>query len=788
MLKNFIKIAFRNIIKYKSTSIINIFGLAVGIASSIIIFLYAQNELNYNKNNENAESTFQVYKERITPTGTQITRDTWFPMANALKNEYPQINKSAHFWIDEGWVEVDEKKFDEEITVASNEIFEVFSAEFLHGNPNTVFDDVNSAVLSKSAALKLFGTENAVGKTFRIDYLESYTVKAIVKDIQQNSTFQLNILISSESIQNVERLRTFWGSSWLNTFIVLNQNASEYELENLFPDFVEKTWDSEIRESMKLKLTPLLALYDEETNANQTAYILLVIAASIILIASINFMNLATARSIERAKEIGLRKVLGAVKVQLIKQFLSEAVIMSMIALVTGVVIAELLLPKFNTMFDVSLHLDYLENINTVVLLALFGIGIGVVSGLYPALYLSKLKPAESLKGENKTQTRKFKLSHGLIVAQFTISIVLIVGTMIMLKQIDFMKNADLKLDKDQLLVVPVEQSDFENRETAYSKIETFKNSLLSNSNIYSVTSSSHVPGAWNDWFTFVYPDDREDTERLRMRYAIVDNEYFSTYGINTQMGRTFSKEFETDKEGVILNEAALKAIGWTDIENKFFRRGENKLHLVGVVKDYHFESLVNKVEPIFHVYRPPDNRSHNYLTIKLNTADISSSIDFIRSKLYELDPNREFNFNFVDENYQRLYANQDRVANVVAYFAFVGIIIACLGLFALTSFTIVRRKKEIGVRRVLGASSNDIIVAVSKEFIRLVIVSVVLSIPVTYYLINKWMEEFAYKAGINPLHFVIGSLFALVIAFGTIYFKTLKAAHENPINSIKYE
>ncbi len=788
MFKNFIKIAIRNILKYKSTSIINIFGLAVGIASSIIIFLYAQNELNFDENNEKAESTYQVYKERITPTGTQITRDTWFPMAKALKADYPQIVNAAHFWGDESWVEVGDKKFNEQITYANNEIFDVFTVEFLEGNPESIFNDVNSAVITEGAAIKLFGSNDVLGKTLRIAYETSYTIRGVIKELPQNSSLQINILVSSESLENIERLRTFWGSSWLNTFIVLNQNVSEIELESLFPDFVEKTWDAEIRESMKLKLTPLLALYDEETNANQTAYILLVIAASIILIASINFMNLTTARSIERAKEIGLRKVLGAVKVQLIKQFLSEAVIMSMIALIAGVVFAELLLPKFNSIFGLSLQLDYLENINTVLMLALFGFAIGVISGLYPALYLSKLRPTESLKGESKTGSGKFRLNHGLIVAQFTISIVLIVGTLIMLQQIDFMKNADLKIDKDQLLVVPVEKSDFEDSETAYSKIETFKNTLLSNSNIYSVSSSSHVPGDWDNWFTFVYPDDREDTERLRMRMTIVDDQYFSTYGIDIKMGRTFSKKFETDTEGIVLNKAALKEIGWTDIESKYFRRGENKLQLLGVVEDYHFESLANKVEPVFHYYRPPDNRRHGYLTIKLNTANLSSTIDFIKNKLYELDPNREFDFRFVDENYDKLYASQDRVANIVAYFAFVGIVIACLGLFALTSFTIVRRRKEIGVRRVLGASSNDIIVTVSKEFIRLVVFSIIASIPVTYYLINKWMDEFAYKTSINPFHFFVGSLFVIAVAFITIYLKTMKAAHENPINSIKYE
>ena len=788
MLKNYFKIAFRNLYKYKLHSFINIFGLAAGLASSIIIFLYANSELSFDTVHEKAENIYQVYKERINPDGIQIARDTWFPMAKTLKEDFPGVEKAAHFFEDNQWVTIGNNKFQESVLYANSDLFDVFSINFLSGGKAEPFKNINSIYLSSSAANKYFGDENPVGKLITVSYEKDYVVAGIFEDLPSNSTLQINLLVSSESMHGVEEQYSNWRSSYLNTFVLLNNNTSKENIEASFPDFIEKIWDRQARETTNFKLTPLLELHNEETGANQKAYILIAIAVGILLIASINFMNLTTARSIERAKEIGLRKVIGATKMHLIKQFLSESLLMAFLSVIFGLFFVELLLPNFNTLFNMSLSINYFENPVIILQLILLCLAVGLFSGSYPAFYLSKLQPVESLKGENKFNVRKISVRQILVVSQFAISVVLIIGTLIMWKQIDYMQNANMNLNKEQLVTVPVGLSDFEDREAALLRMESLKNELRNNANIISVSSSSHIPGAWEDWFTFVYPADRNESERLRMRIAVVDEKFFDTYEINFAQGRNFSKQIESDLGGVILNEAALKAIGWTDIENKQFIRGENKLNLLGVVKDYNFASLAVNVEPIFHIYRSEDNAVHNFITIKFASNNFAGTLDFVKKKFGELDPSRDFTFNFVDESFKRLYESEQRMASVVSYFSLLGILIASLGLFALASLTVIRKRKEIGVRKVLGASTTNLVISFANGFIKLTLWGILLAAPLSYYLLNEWLKDFAYRVSFNPLWFIIGGASAMAVSIITVSIQAFRAANTNPVKSLRNE
>lgn len=788
MFGNYFKIAIRNLIKHKFHSAINILGLAVGIASSIIIFLYAQNELTYNTNHEKADNIYQIYKERNLPAGVQVVRDTWFPMAQALKDEYPVIKKAAHIWDADEWIEVGEKRILLNVSYVNEDIFDVFTLPLKVGDKDEVFSDINSAVITDDIAARLFGNENPLGKTVRVDFNTAYTITGILEDPPQNTGIAPTFMVRSESISNYERQLTNWGSSYLYTYLLLEEGSNPANLEEQFPGFVVKTWDEELSETMKLKLTPLLQLYDDETNANQQAYILIGIAVGILLIASFNFMNLTTSRSIERAKEVGMRKVLGAQRLQLVKQFINESLVMAFVAMIAGIFITELLLPQFNELFGMRLELNYLENLRTLGGLLLLGAAVGFFSGSYPAIFLSKLRPVQSLKGENKTTYRGFNLRHVLVVAQFTISIVLIIGTVVMWQQVNHLRNLNMNLDKDQLLVMNVTVQNFEDREAAVNKIEAFKNELKNYSGIKKVSAASHTPGNWANWNTFVYPADRPESDRLRMRLAVIDENYFDIHGIEFIEGRNFNDEMPTDRDALILNEAAMRDIGWTTIDGKAMRGREADAPVIGVVKDYNFESAANEVGPLIHYFRSGVSGAHDYVTVKLAGSQIPQTISFIEDKWKEMAPYQEFTYNFMDENFARLYANEERVASVVSYFAVVGIIIACLGLFALVSLMVINRQKEIGVRRVLGASAGNVVYILSKDFMLLVLVSMLIAFPLAYYLMQSWLQDFASRVDIDPVTFVVSGLAAFAIALVTVSVQGIKAAMSNPVDSLRYE
>ena len=396
MFKSYLKIAFRNLLKSKVFSFINVFSLSIGIACCILIFLFVRDEWSYDDFHENSESIYLVYKERITPTGTQITRDTWLPMAEALKNDYPSIKNAARIWDDNNsWVQVEGNRFQEKITYADPALFEIFPFPLLEGDLSTTFADINSAVISKEIAVKYFGETSPIGKSITLNYETDYIIRGVLDAIPQNSTIEIDILVPCESAPFYEENKENWGSSWLFTFIQLSEGSTAESLEPQFPQFVAKIWSEELNTSMNLKLTHLPDLYNEMTDANTYAYILLGISVVILIIASINFMNLTTARSIERAREIGMRKVLGAFRRQLIGQFLNESLVVSILALFLGIGLLELLLPVFNTYYDLSLSINYLSDFGTISGLFALAVIVGLISGFYPSLVISRFQPSE---------------------------------------------------------------------------------------------------------------------------------------------------------------------------------------------------------------------------------------------------------------------------------------------------------------------------------------------------------------------------------------------------------
>ncbi len=794
MLKNYIKIAIRNVWKKKGYSAINIFGLSIGVAATIILSLYAYNELTYDRFNENAEEIYMVYKERVTPSGTQNSFDTWVPLKDELVSSFPSIVNAVRQYTNREWVETGQKKFQEFITYTDESLFEMFSFRLAEGNNRDPFPDLHSIIISKEMAEKYFGNERAIGKTLRLNFDQEYVVSGVLEEIPDNSSVQIDMAIQAESDPSYDDFAQNWGTSFLITYIQLEEGTTKEEMEAQFPAFVTKIWDRETSERTNFKLLPLLEVNDSRNNSFRYAYIHLGIALVIILIACINFMNMATARSMERVQEVGMRKVLGAGRVQLIRQFLGEALVLCLISVAVGVLLAELALPYFNSLYNVSLGLDLLGSPLVLFGLAALALVLSFCAGAYPAFYLSKFSSIESLRGRLGSSGKPggAGLRQGLIIVQFAVTVALIAGTLVVLNQIDYMKNADLGFQKDNTVAIQVAQDDFDDPEQAALKLETFKQEIRQYSDVVSVASSEDIPGSWSNSFTFAVPEGWTNESPMRLRYSFMDHNFFDTYGIELLEGRSFREGSEADqRESVIVNESALKDFGWETGVGKFVGLGSNgshKLEVIGVVEDYHFQSLENSVAPILHVYRQPDNGVHNFVSVKINGANIGSTLSFLREQWQLLDPSREMNYFFVDENFNQLYQRQDQLASIAASFSTLAIIVACLGLLALVSLTVQQRKKEIGVRKVLGASTGRILTIISKDYLKLIVAGFLVAIPVAWYMMSQWLSNYAYHIELGAGVFLLAGLIAIATSLAIVLFEAVKAAWMNPVESLRSE
>lgn len=791
MIKNYIKIALRSLMRHKGYTFINIFGLSVGIAASVLILLYSESELSYDKMHSQADQIHLLYKQRITPTGTQDTYDTWAPALDAMKADYPEIEGGVRVVDNPLWLQVGERRFYEEAILTDNSFFSVFDYELISGNREEVFRNPNSIVLSEEAAERLFPGEDPIGKTVEASGLNSqYIVSGIIGNVPYNTRLQPNVLVPLQSHPQYEGISGNWGSSFLETYFIIKEGTDIADLEERFEPFIAKTWNEQTAETTNFKLINLLDIHDEFNGNRQYAFILLAVALIIISIAAINFMNLATARSMERAREAGMRKVLGALKGQLIGQYLVESLSIAFISLSIGITLAWLMIPQFNSFYNVELTLGFAEK--PMHLAGLIGLGtfIGIISGLYPAFYLASLKSVDSLKGKvlKSNKTNRF-IRNGLVVLQFTFSILLIVGTLVIGKQVKFMKNKDMAFEKSNLLVLPINQSDFPNSDEAPNVLEAMRNTLRQNSSISSLSASSSIPGNFPGRFTFVVPDGFTPEQRLRMRYTYVDHDFFSNFKIDFMEGRDFIPDSEEERTGSsIVNKAAFDAYGWEDIEGKYLSFGRRKIKVVGVVEDYNFESLTEEVAPVIHYYRRPTNGIHGYTVVRVQPSREQDALKLAEQQWNEAIPSGPFDYYFLDDQFARLYESEDRLTGAIGTFSVVAIIIASLGLLGLSSLITTQRTKEIGIRKVMGASVSGIISLLSKGYAALILVSFALSVPVAIYVLNIWLDDFAYRTEIGVLAFVVALMGTLTVSLLTIGLQTAKAAMANPIKSMRYE
>lgn len=794
MIRNYLKIAVRNLMKHKGFSAINIFGLAVGMAFSIVIFLYVQHELTYDGFHENADRIFLVLKERHTPEGIRELDDTWVPMLPEMESSFPGIAGGTRIFDRDLWVRCNEKKFLEEVTYADPSVLDIFSFSLARGDAATALSDKNRAVISKAIAQKYFGDRDPIGKVLEVDFDKKFVITGVLNDVPDNSSIRTGILASFASAIDPgdEEANHNWGGSFLYTYLLLNDGTAAGSLEARFPSMVEKIWNNEgpnSSEKLKLRLLPLRDFHDWEFKTNRFAYILVMIAASILLIASINFMNLSTARSIHRAGEIGLRKVLGAGRAQIAKQFLGESMVVCTLSVLFSVVIVEMLLPVFNDLFGVNLELLYLDSVATMSGLLLLVLAVGLLSGLYPAFILSRFLPIESLRRSVGKSSGSLGLRNILVVIQFAISVTLIIGAGIIWQQIQFMRLHDLNFEKDNIVAIPVGLSDFADPDEGANRLEAWKSTLLADPGVESVAASMGVPGRPVEWAVFATPKNWNQEAPLRVRLTAIDANFLSTYEIPLSAGRNFSEFFTSDREeSIIVNEAFVKAAGWQEAVGKEVESGRRRRTIVGVTKDYNFESLQSEVKPIIHVYRTAESRALDFVSVRVKPERLTVTMANLTTAWASLDPSRSFDYFFVDDAFDRLYKSEEKMVGFVGLFSLLAVVIASLGLLGLASFTVARKTKEIAIRKVIGASVGNIIFLISRKFLALVILANVIAVPVAYYLMSAWLNDYPYRVSMDPGVFVLAAIAALFFAWLTIGFQTFRAAVSNPVEALKYE
>jgi putative ABC transport system permease protein len=792
MLWNYLKVIWRNIRRYKGYSFINIVGLAVGLASCILILLWVQDELSYDRFHNNGNDLYRVVAEwRKTEPATHYW-PVCAPLAPALKGEYPEIIKAARFTrLRRGQlVKFRDKNFTEaQICLTDPDFFQMFTFPFVKGDVQTALSNPESIVLTEEMAAKYFGIEDPLGKTLNINNEYDFTVTGVVKNIPHNSHLRFDFLASFVRIEDFERAWAVldnWTLNGFATYVELEESVSAAALTDKISDYLQR----KIPESKDvLYLQPIrdIHLYSSHIQFGiegqgdiRYVYIFSIVALFVLIIASINFMNLSTARSSNRAKEVGLRKVVGAKRTQLIRQFFCESVVMAFCSLILAVVLVELFLPLFINLSGKQLSLDFASHTNILFAIVLLTLMTGFLSGSYPALFLSSLRPVKILKGISKTEGQGYLFRRILVVSQFSLSVLLIICTVVVSHQVGFMRNKKLGLDKEQVAYFPI-------RDELIPRYESFKSELLKNPGIKNVAASSNLPTSGviltTDKVTWEgkNPDDIVVLEVTSAGYDFIE-----TFNMEMVKGRSFSKEFPSDEEeAIVINETAEKIIGIEDPVGRQLFFGESAVTIIGVVKDYHFKSLHSEIEPLVLAIVPD---LYRYVFVKLDAADIPNTLIDIESTWKSFFPDTPFDFHFLDEAYERLYRSEQQMGTLFNSFTILAVFISCLGLFGLASFMAEKRTKEIGIRKVLGASVIGIVALLNKQFTKWVLIANIIAWPIAYYAMFRWLQGFAYRINLGIWIFALAAIVALGIAVVTVSYQSIKAALANPADSLRYE
>jgi putative ABC transport system permease protein len=807
MFRNYLKIGWRNLLKNKGFSIINITGLATGLACFVLISLYVVDELSYDKYNEKADQIYRINAD-INFGGNKlhlaVNSD---PMGATLKRDYPQVEEFTRFYNSNGskLIKKGNDYIEEQHVVhADSTLFNVFTLPAVAGDTKTALDEPNTVVITESTAKKYFGSVDAVGKTIEADKTP-YKVTAVIKDIPHNSHFNFDFIFSMKNVTDYQ-----WGnylSHNFQTYIVLKKGTDYKAFEKNFAQVIDKYILPAAKQFMQINsmeefkkagnkleysLMPLTDIHLKSdrfpelgVNGNmQYVYIFGAVAIFVLLIACVNFMNLSTARSASRAKEVGIRKVLGTERRSLISQFLTESTIMVVISLVLALLIAALVLPYFNNIAAKSLSIKNLLDPRILVFLVALPFAVGLLAGFYPAFFLSGFQPIKVLAGKGSSALKKNHLRSTLVVFQFATSIILIIGTIVVYRQLNYIQTKNLGFNKDQVLVIGTGALD--------GKVEAYKNEILGLAGVKMASVSGFLPvenSGRND-NTFSSEAVMSSENGVSMQRWAVDYNYINTLGMQIIKGRNFSKEFGSDSSAVILNETAARLFGFNGdpVGKKIYTFGDNNTpisyNVVGIVKNFHFESLRQNIGPLGMML----GKSTWLTSFKVDTKNIQGLVKQAEVKWKAMSPGMPFSYRFLDQDFDNMYRSEQRVGKIAITFAILAIVIACLGLFGLATYMAEQRTKEIGIRKVLGASVTTLAGMLSKDFLKLVIISFCIAVPLSWWAMYKWLQDFAYRVNISWWIFLLAGVVAVLIALVTVSFQAVKAALANPVKSLRTE
>ncbi len=811
MLRNFFKVALRNIIRQKSYVFINITGLAIGIASSIIIILFVINELSYDKFNDKFGQIYRVYLDG--KIGESEIKGAWTaaPTAKAVVNEIPEVTEAVrmHKW-DEAIFKIQDRSYVEKhFMLADSSFFNIFSIPLIQGDPKTVLAAPHTLVLTKSAAKKYFGNEDPIGRQIRINSDTTFfSVTGVMEDVPGNAHFEFNVLGSFSTHRRAND--EFWLSNSFYTYLLLREDASYKDVETKIKTILEKYIGPQVQQVLGISLEEWISagnrygLYLQPladihlnpgiqhdlkpSNDKKYVYIFSIIALLIIVVAVINYMNLATARSIKRSKEVGMRKVTGSSKGQLIGLFLFESVILSFISLFLAVLLVHLTLPLVNQITRLNLSFSLFSGWFTLPFLLVLTILIGIIAGSYPSFVLSSFKPVAVLSGILKG-SHKSLLRSVLVVFQFCISVIIILGTIIIYRQINYMLNKDLGFNKEQLMVI--KRADALGN---YQKIKVFQEEIRKFPGVLNTTNSTAIPGHPNNNNGFMIDGRSSSDQTVLMNVNWVDHHFLETYGMKMKEGRFLSEEFPSDSISVIINESAVNQFGFASpLSERFIQPGETpenmtKLNIIGVVKDFHYQSLHDDIYPHVFMKKPEWWGWGGYVTIRLASGNVRETLKNIEQTWKDFAPSDPIQYVFLDEDFHEMYLEEIRTSNISLGFAILSILIACLGLFGLTSYASEQRTKEIGIRKVLGSAVSGVIVLLTREIFILVSIATLIAWPVTYIIMKNWLQNFHYRINLTFWEFLLSFVLAIIIAMLTVIYRAYLAARNNPATALKYE
>ncbi len=791
MITTYIKIGFRSLVKHRFFSFINLAGMTVGLTCFILIALYIQYELSYDGQHEKAD---RIYRVSMIQKGNEFKGTDRFalapkPLATTLKNQFPEVEEATTLTLDETLIRIGTKTFYAQGLFSDRALFKVFDYNVIEGIGEKALEDPKSVILTESMAKKHFGNTPAIGKTIQLENDGLLTVKGIVSDVPNNQHFSFDYITSYKNYRYYQNSDS-WASNNYYAYIVLpkgydytlfNKKMDALEVYTIpaykqFPFraeyYLQPLKDIRLRSQINFEIGP--------TSDIRYIYLSATIALIIVLLAGVNYMNLASARASSRSKEVGVRKVLGAKKKHLINQFISESLLVTLFSFVLASLLSLLLLPIFNNIIGSAISQSFSGKTGLFLLLFIVALGIGIISGLYPAFLASAIAPIKALKGVKFKSKDGAFLRNALVVGQFAAAIVLAIASVVVYQQLDFIQNKKLGYSKGQIVYIPYQKVDF------YDKNAVIKDELLKHPQIQRVALTNNMPLTTEDQTIIEDWEGNSGNEKLFAYRNYIDDDYVSLFEMKLVAGRNFSEEFPTDQtESILINESAVKALGWSNAIGKLF----NGKKVIGVIQDFHFQPFQLSIEPMFIGYRTKSRSFYSSnIAIKVTMDDLDNTLAHIERTMKTHIPNIPFEYQFMDESYAQLYKSEKRFGKIFNVFTLIALFIACMGLFGLIAHKVAQRSKEIGVRKVLGASDFHIVGLFSKSFLKLVALATLISIPIGWFAMERWLQDFAYRIDINWMVFFLTGFLAMTLALFTVGIQTLSAANKNPVDTLREE